>query len=159
MKSRIETISEKKLAGKRMKMSLLENKTSILWKNFMVERHQIKNSVNNNLYSLQVYDSDYFTNFNPGREFIKYAMVEVEDFDLIPNGMEAFTLPGGLYVVFTYKGLPSEGAKAFQYIFDEWIPNSNYVVDSRPHFELLGEKYNNNSPASEEDIWIPIRKK
>jgi AraC family transcriptional regulator len=159
MKSRIETISERKLVGKRMKMSLLENRTPILWKNFMVERHQIKSSVNNDLYSLQVYDSDYFTNFNPGREFIKYAMVEVENFDLIPNQMEAFTLPGGLYVVFTYKGLPREGAKAFQYIFNEWIPNSNYIVDSRPHFELLGEKHNNNSPASEEDIWIPIRKK
>lgn len=27
-------------------------------------------------------------------------------------------------------------------------------VDDRPHFEVLGGKYQNNSPNSEEEIWI-----
>jgi AraC family transcriptional regulator len=142
-----------------MKMSSLENKTSVLWKNFMTEKHKIKNTVNNYLYSLQIYDTDYFTNFNPGKEFIKYALVEVENFNNIPDKMESFILPAGLYVVFRYKGLPGDGTIAFQYIFEDWIPNSGYIIDSRPHFELLGEKYQNNSPDSEEDIYIPIQNK
>ena len=47
----------------------------------------------------------------------------------------------------------------FQYIFSEWIPQSDYSVDDRPHFEVLGAKYKNNDPDSEEEIWIPIKKK
>jgi AraC family transcriptional regulator len=29
-------------------------------------------------------------------------------------------------------------------------------LDDRPHFEVLGEKYKNNDPTSEKEIWIPI---
>jgi AraC family transcriptional regulator len=71
--------------------------------------------------------------------------------------MQSFLLPGGLYAVFHYKGLPSEGAKTFQYIFGTWLPGSEYALDNRPHFEVLGERYNNNSPDSEEEIWIPVK--
>jgi AraC family transcriptional regulator len=39
------------------------------------------------------------------------------------------------------------------------LPNSNYHLDDRPHFEILGEKYKNADPGSEEEIWIPIKAK
>ncbi|EPE83362.1 GyrI-like small molecule binding domain protein [Leptospira noguchii str. 1993005606] len=42
------------------------------------------------------------------------------------------------------------------YIFQEWLPNSGYKL--KPHFELLGSKYKNNDPTSEEEVWIPIVK-
>lgn len=29
----------------------------------------------------------------------------------------------------------------------------------QPHFEVLGEKYKDNDPTSEEEIWIPIKAK
>jgi len=32
-------------------------------------------------------------------------------------------------------------------------------LDDRPHFEVLGDKYKNADPDSEEEIWIPIRTK
>jgi AraC family transcriptional regulator len=44
----------------------------------------------------------------------------------------------------------------FQYIYSTWLPASGYALDNRPHFELLGEKYKQGSPHSEEEIWIPI---
>jgi AraC family transcriptional regulator len=43
------------------------------------------------------------------------------------------------------------------YIFNTWLPQSNYQLAPRPHFEILGEKYKNNHPDSEEEIWIPIQ--
>lgn len=49
--------------------------------------------------------------------------------------------------------------KIFEYIFVEWLPDTIYELDNRPHFEILGEKYKNNDPDSEEDLWIPIRDK
>jgi hypothetical protein len=31
------------------------------------------------------------------------------------------------------------------------------MLDNRPHFEILGEKYKNADPDSEEDVYIPVK--
>lgn len=157
MKASIRLLPNKKLIGIRMRMSLSENKTNELWRSFMPRRKEVKNAVSSDLYSLQVYGSNYFTEFNPSAFFEKWALVEVPDTNEIPKGMESFILHEGLYAVFFYKGSASEGQKVFQHIFTEWMPSSTYKLDNRPHFELLGSKYKNNDPDSEEEIWIPIR--
>ena len=72
--------------------------------------------------------------------------------------MEPFSLEGGLYAVFDYKG-SSNDSSVFQYIFGTWLPNSAYKLANRPHFEVLGINYRNNDPSSEEEIWIPILEK
>jgi AraC family transcriptional regulator len=153
----IENIDQKKLIGMRRKMSLAENKTGELWRSFMIRRKEIKNTIGPDLFNLKFYDPHYFDRFNPDAEFEKMAAVEVTDMEAIPDGMESITIPCGLYAVFTYKGASSEGAKAFQYIFGTWLPESEYDLDDRPHFDLLGEKYNMDDPESEEELWIPIK--
>ena len=158
MVPRIETLNEKRLVGKRLTMSLTDNRTGELWKSFMPERRRIANNLTNDLISMQVYPSTYFANFNPAGEFEKWAAVEVPDFDRVPEGMETFTLTGGLYAVFDYRGSGNDN-RIFQYIFGTWLPGSDYALDDRPHFEILGDKYKNNDPASEEEIWIPIKSK
>ena len=160
MEPRIEMLSEKKLVGKSIKMSLENNKTTQLWKSFMSNRQSINNIVNSDLYSIQIYDNTLnFKGFNLATKFDKWAAIEVDSFDLIPNGMKAYSLKSGLYAVFVHKGPTSEFQKTFQYIFGQWLPFSDYILDKRAHFELLGEKYKNNSPDSEEEVWIPIKPK
>jgi AraC family transcriptional regulator len=160
MEWRIATIAEKKLIGKRIKMKLSENKTGTLWRSFMISRKEIKNNLSTDLFSIQVYDQSFdFSDFNPDTEFEKWAATEVADFYNIPEEMENFLLPAGLYAVFLHKGAASTGPKTFSYIFETWLPDSDYLIDNRPHFEVLGEKYKNDDPASEEEIWIPIRPK
>lgn len=156
---KIETLAEKKLAGKHLRMSLANNTTGNLWQSFMQRRKEIVHSIGTDLYSLQVYGPSYFENFSPAGEFEKWAAVEVSSFDNLPEGFEPFILPSGLYAVFTHIGGPATGAQAFQYIFGTWLPSSDYRLDNRPHFELLGDKYSNNDPNSEEEIWIPVRQK
>ncbi len=156
---RIETISEKKLAGKSLKMSFVNNRTGELWKSFMPLRKTIQQQVSTNLFSVQQYAEVFnIQQLNPHLEFMKWAAVEVSSFSVLPDGIEPFILPGGLYAVFLHKGDAADN-KTFQYIFQEWIPASAYVPDNRPHFELLGEKYKNDHPDSEEEIWIPIKAK
>ncbi len=158
MQHRIETLPETKLIGMRMHMSLVDNKTSILWKNFMTNRKAVKNTIGANLYSIQVYDNPtYFLDFNPNNSFVKWAATEVDNFNHIPDGMEQFILKEGLYAVFNHIGPASDFPKTAQYIYSVWLPNSEYNLDNRPHFELLGEKYKNNAPDSEEEVWIPIK--
>ncbi len=155
---RIETLKQKKLLGKRIRMSFANNKTYELWHSFMPLKKEITNNIGTDLYSIKVYDPSYFANFNPTAEFDKWAAIEVTDFNYIPEGMESLVLEEGLYAVFNYKGSSADGS-IFQYIYGTWIPNSEYILDNRPHFEILGDKYKNNDPNSEEEIWIPIKAK
>lgn len=139
-------------------MSLANNMTGQLWKSFIPRRNEVVNNLTNDMISMQVYKSTHFTDFKPTNEFEKWATIEVTNFDNVPDGMETFTLTGGLYAVFDYKGLSTEDS-IFQYIFGTWLPNSDFDLDDRPHFEVLGERYKNNDPTSEEEIWIPIQPK
>jgi AraC family transcriptional regulator len=160
MEPRIVTLPEKKLVGNHLTMSLADNKTFELWQSFMRRRKEITNNCSSNLFSIQVYSDAYdFKNFDFAATFEKWATAEVHNFKEVPVGMETLVLKGGLYAVFIHRGPASTGYETFRYIFASWIPQCPYELDNRPHFELLGEKYKNNDPASEEEIWIPIKKK
>ena len=159
MTPRIETLNEKKLVGKRLNMSYADYRIGQLWGSFMPRRKEIINNVDNDLISLVVYKPTHFADFKPTNEFERWATVEVASFDNVPNEMETYTLPTGLYAVFLYKGTSTDISSFYQNIFTVWIPNSAYALDDRAHFEVLGEKYKNNDPSSEEEIWIPIKAK
>ncbi|MTI22032.1 AraC family transcriptional regulator [Fulvivirga sp. RKSG066] len=154
----IKTLTAKKLVGKKITMSLTNNKTGELWQSFIPLRHTIPHQLGSELYSLQIFKPDHFKAFNPNNEFVKWAAVEVSEFDKYENDLSTLNLPSGLYAVFHYKG-SSNDPGIFQYIYSSWLPQSEYSLDDRPHFELLGDKYKNNDPESEEEIWIPIKHK
>jgi len=160
MEPEIKIMESKKLAGQRMQMTYANDRTGELWRSFMQRRKEIQHSVGTDLYSVNVYPAQFdFSHFDPNLTFEKWAATEVPDFNRVPDSMERFILPAGLYAAFIHKGAAVEGIKTFGYIFGTWLPQSGYVLDQRPHFEILGEKYKNNDPSSEEEIWIPVRMK
>ncbi len=157
MEPRIIEIPEKKLVGKCLRMTLAMDRTYELWSSFMPLRKNIVNKVGVGFYSMQVYDEGQnFDNFTPLSEFTKWAVVEVESFDNIPEGLEKYTLSGGKYAVFIHKGLPADFPETASYIFTEWLPASGFRLDNREHFEYLSENYNPTDPESEEEVWIPL---
>jgi len=123
----------------------------------MPQRGNVQNRISNDLVSMRVYDGPLRIG-DVHQEFDKWAAVEVSGFENIPEEMESFVLVEGLYAVFNYKGLNTD-ERIFVYIFTQWLPNSNYQLDERPYFEILGSKYKNNDPESEEEIWIPVKSK
>ncbi|WP_111669797.1 GyrI-like domain-containing protein [Algoriphagus litoralis] len=155
---RIETLSEKRLVGTRLTMSLADYKIGELWRSFLPRRKEITHYLTTDLISVIVCNPSHFVDFKPTNEFERWAAVEVAAFDNVPPHMETFILAGGLYAVFEYKGLNTDNS-IFTYILETWLPTSDYVLDNKPHFEVLGEKYKNNDPNSEEEIWIPIKAK
>ncbi|MBF4506022.1 GyrI-like domain-containing protein [Flavobacterium sp. JLP] len=157
MEAQIRTLAEKKLIGKHIIMSFTENKTFQLWSGFMPRRKEIKNTVDTILYSLEVFKEGHFDNFNPEKTFQKWAAVEVTDYKDIPSEMETLVIPTGLYAVFMHYGPATDAHKTYHSIFTEWLPNSEYTVDDRPHFAVMDERYKKDDPASEEEIWIPIK--
>ena len=159
MEPGIESSGEKKFAGKRLAMSFAENRTPELWQSFMPRRREIENAVGTELYSIEVYPADFFTAFEPTALFEKWAAVEVSSFANLPDNIETLTAPPGLYAVFIHHGPTSEAIITYTYIFQTWLPASEYRLDNRPHFAVMGEKYKNEDPDSEEEIWIPIARK
>jgi AraC family transcriptional regulator len=152
----IITFPEKNLIGLSRKMSFGQNTTHLLWQQFMPRRKEIK-ALHPELFSLQVYPEGFFDEFNSSTEFDKWAATAVSVTVAPPVGMEKVTIPKGRYAVFQYKGNPANGAEVFRYIFTEWLLQSGYTLDNRPHFEVLGEKYKNDSYESEEAIYIPVK--
>jgi len=150
---RIEIIEPKKLIGFSITTSFQEDKTPIVWRKLMMRRNEITNRISDKLFSLQIYPE----NFTPDQSFTKYALAEVSDFGNIPNDLETFELESGKYLVFKYTGKAENGAELFNCIFQNFIPENQFMVDNRPHFEIFGDDYNPNSDSAEEEIWIPIK--
>ena len=160
MQPKIVLLQSKKLIGKRMRMALSENRTYALWHSFMKQRKEIQNQIGKDLFSIQIYDKALnMTDFNQDTFFEKWAATAVSCFDFVPNDMEIIKLPAGLYAVFVHKGDSTTFPKTMDFIFKEWLPESEYAFEYRPQFEVLGEKYKNNDPDSEEEVWIPIKRK
>ncbi len=158
MTPRIIADTPRQLIGMRRTMRLSHNQTGELWRRMMPRRIEIPHPLNSDLISMAIYPPGYFANFDLNNELERWAAIQVTHLTKVPDGMETFLLTGGLYAVFDYKG-SSADSTIFEYIYNSWLPNSGYVLDDRPHFEILGEKYKNNDARSEEEIWIPIKPK
>lgn len=157
MEPSIVHTKERSCIGISLHMDLVNNLTATLWSSFMPRRKEIRNRVSRELISLQEYPPNYHTVFNPAVVFKKWALAEVSIVHDIPMGMETFSIKEGIYAVFNHKGA-SWDASIFEYIYAEWLPKSQYLLDDRPHFEVLGATYKNNDHNAEEEIWIPIKK-
>ena len=156
MNPTIKTFPTTKFIGKNLSFTYADYRAFELWSSFMPRRKEIQNVIGSLLYNIQINPDDF--DFKPTTPFFKWAAVSVSSFDFIPDDMESLEIEGGLYAVFNYKGDQNNVSAFFNSIYTEWLPSSGYQLDNRPQFEILGEKYKNDSPESEEEIWIPIKK-
>ncbi len=160
LECRLEKLKETKVIGKGTAMNFSKNKTRELWQNFMPHVKKIKNRADENMYSIEIYgDPFFFENFDAEKKYEKWAAVKVQDFQSIPEPLEKLVIPAGEYVVFIYKGIPGDAEDTYRYIFRDWLPKSEFSLDDRPHLAIMGKKYKHNDPTSEEELWIPVKKK
>ncbi len=157
MEPKIAKMETKYLIGMHMVMSISNNKTPELWQKFMPRRKEVKNRLNSEYISMQVFEKNMENRFAPETVFEKWAVVEVSEIEDIPEGMEKYKLSGGEYAVFIHKGPATTFPKTMQYIFGTWFPESKYEFDDRENFEVLTENYNPMDPEASEEVWIPIK--
>jgi len=62
MKQRVENLPQKKLIVQSKKMSIAENSTFNLWNSFLKRMGEIQNKIASDLYSVQIYQSDFLRN-------------------------------------------------------------------------------------------------
>jgi len=124
----------------------------------MPRKKEVLNTLNDNLFSIEIYKMpNFYEDFDPTLEFEKWAAVEVSNFERIPLEMETLIIPAGKYAVFKYVGKGSEASAIYKSVLQDWLPNSEFQLDHRPHFAVMGEKYRNEDPTSEEELWFPIK--
>lgn len=105
-----------------------------------VKKH-IKNTIGSDLFSMQVQEiSLSFKDFNYNAKIIKWSAIEVLNLNEVPKDYKTYILKCGLYTVFIHKGQAGGFSKTFEFIFRDWIPNSNFELDNREHFDLIGIK-------------------
>jgi AraC family transcriptional regulator len=148
-----------KMLGMKISTNLAENRTRELWRNFKPRVKEIEHRAGKDYYSIQEYPKDIqMDKFTSHTQFTKWAAVRVLEFENIPSGMDRLIIPAGIYAIFTHKGPIHTFYKTSQYIYGQWLPGSDYLLDQRPQFEIMSEKYlGPDHPDSEEEVWIPIR--
>lgn len=131
--------------------------TSNLARQFMPRLKEVNDRKDNFTLSLQKYQNFDVKNFNPNLTFEKWIGVEVRAIENVSHDFETLQIEEGEYLVIDFKGSMTEFIKLWQYIHFEWLPNSKFTLDQRPHFERLSANYNPTQVVNEEEIWIPIK--
>lgn len=89
------------------------------------------------------------------------AAVPVSNFDAVPEGMVARTVPAHKFAVFTHKtgedSLHNDLQKSVQYIWGTWLPNSSYEHAKVPDFELYDGRMDPMTGKGEFDLYLPVK--
>lgn len=158
MEVKITEIPSKTLIGQKISTSISRQETSKLWRPFRRIIAEQRGFEPKEYYSIQRYGKEMAEGtFGPETIFEKCAAVEPGPF--IPEGFESIELKGGLYAVFEHSGTLEKFQKSMQEFLQNWLPDSDFTLDSRAHFETFDETYEPFSGTSSEMIWIPIKRK
>lgn len=159
MEYRIVEAEDIKIVGVKAEANFntINSITPQLAKQFMPRLKEITSRKDDFSLSLQKYTDFNFKMFNPNDVFEKWIGVEVRDFDAIPQNMETLLIPASKYLVIDFKGTIPKFIKLWQHIHSTWLPNSEFELDNRPHFERLPSSYSPIQAINEEEIWIPIK--
>lgn len=161
MEPRITEVSDRKIVGMKTETRLRDNQIPRLWQTFMPRRNEVKHAMKTGFFAVHDRDPDLkMKDFTPDTVYTSWACIEVSAFEEIPEAMESRTLTGGLYAVFIHRGPAANFKPTLDFIYQQWLPDSPYVLDMRDQFEIMAEDYlGPNHPEAEEEVWIPIRSK
>lgn len=94
--------------------------------------------------------------------FYYMAGVEVDKNTELPEGVYRKIVPKSEYAVFTVNGNNANGeiGQAFHYIYNVWLPSSDYCIDEELlfDFEYYDERWDCQFQTAQMDIYIPIKK-
>jgi AraC family transcriptional regulator len=131
--------------GKNSKMSLSKDATFLLWNSFMPYLKNVEKRKGKDFYSIIIYPENYFESFNPSLEFENWAAVQVDSDAPCINGLDFLEFSGGKYLQFMHVGSMDKFKDTMFQLYSYVIPNSEYILDSRPHITIMSDRYNPQS--------------
>lgn len=86
-----------------------------------------------------------------------YIAVEIEKDSHIPIQLTAKIIPPQTYLKFYHKGLSNQVGHTYRYIYEEWLPQTDYLLPHFYNFEYYGEEHlGPYNPNSISEIYIPV---
>ncbi|WP_340395389.1 AraC family transcriptional regulator [Paenibacillus sp. FSL E2-0177] len=74
------------------------------------------------------------------------------------SGVEFKTLSGGLYALYSFYDTIDKLAIAYQSVYGQWLPNSDYEPDDRYALEFcMNDPYTDPEGKAKVDLYIPIK--
>lgn len=147
------------LMGYSVTHQLAADQTTKLWERFMpvYMAHQPQRKLP--LFSVQEYAISSFDEFTPQTPFTHWAACLSNALLSLPEDFRTVHIPEGWYWVDTLYGPPSGLSMVMQNAITA-LTQEGYEVDmSRPHFQRMDHRYKHNEADSEEDLFIPIKKR
>lgn len=89
----------------------------------------------------------------------KYDACIVVDMDDMPKSIpcNSKSLKGGQYAVFHFEGYKNDISSAWDYIFKEWLLNSNFIPTDRPHLEMYLHSEQHELGFYNVNLCLPIK--
>lgn len=149
-----------RIAGLRQRMSRGNaNAIPELWKTLHARMDEFENAIPGAAYGVCLHAK----NGGPG-DFDYMAGLRVKEGGPLPDGMEVVTLPAREYAVFTFSpettDLPREFRKAYAYIFETWLPGSDFKIAQAADFEHYDQnRFSSKTLSGEIDIYLPVEPK
>jgi len=126
-----------------------------LWSAFRPDVVKISNRIGEDAFG--IYEEYSEQENHVGFSYI--CAVAVQDFEHVPHGMTARTLPEHLYAVFRHRGAISYLPETLKYIWGSWLPKSDYDFALTPDFELYSPKNPSGESDKVLDLYIPVHAK
>ena len=125
--------------------------------------------IENQIYALAMpkCHGEYYISFPVGDNFFRLVSgVKISSPDDIEKGLYVDYVEGGSYAIFSpppvldgKSSFAESIASTWRYIYDVWLPNSEYMIDGkRLDYEFYDERCHNEGPYTM-DICIPIKTK
>ncbi|MCF7859241.1 MAG: GyrI-like domain-containing protein [Candidatus Cloacimonetes bacterium] len=147
-----------KVVGLKIKTNINANEIPQLWNEFIVRTDELeKNAVPDCSLGICIYKPDL--NEQNETEFSYMACKVVKEDSKIPKGMEYRELPPQLVAVFTHIGSLDNLSETYDYIYDKWLPESDYTLIEADEIEWYDARFKYGEEDSQMDIHIPIAKK
>ncbi|MEL6538892.1 MAG: AraC family transcriptional regulator [Bacteroidota bacterium] len=123
------------------------------WTHLMKEAPQIPNKATPESY----YQVQYWSDTQDWQGMHFFLGAEVEHLQEVPPQLVIKVIPRGTYLRFTHQGLSKNVGYTYQYIYQEYLPETEYKLPLPFNFEYYGEKYlSPTNEASESYVYIPI---
>ncbi len=139
------------LVGNSLTMTLSDDLTYSLWKQFKSENKVFLSGYTGCYYSVQEFPEGFTGGLQ--EPFSKWAAIKTET---MIGTMNSIIIHEGLYAEFEHIGTPETLGITMAKIFTQWLPKSKFQLDNRPHLAIMKNNYSTSDPKAIETILIPI---
>ena len=147
-----------KVVGMKILTSIKEDRIPQLWNDFIARMDEL-NKIAVPDCSLGICLAETDLEFQEYSKFYYLACRVVKDDSVIPPGMEYREIPAQLVAVFTHSGSLETLGETYEYIYNEWLPESEYQQITADEIEWYDSRFKFGEEDSQMDIHIPITKK